>query len=181
MARIAVTSYAYLGDVAPFIPVARRLHAAGHDVRFVAPEGFRSALEGEPFPSVPYAMDCSPAAMDADDRHVTLMKRPIVNGMRLAQYWMDKALTDDPALALASMQDAFDGMAVVVTHPTTGVIAIPVAKSVGAATVVGQLFPMMIPTAQRTPPLLKWTLNLGRPAKPRLVGCAAGAERAGVS
>ena len=58
MARVAVTSWMYLGDVAPFIPVARRLHEAGHDVTFVAPDGFRSILEREPFTHSPYALDC---------------------------------------------------------------------------------------------------------------------------
>jgi len=35
MARVAVTSCMYLGDAAPFIPVARRLHKGRYDVTFV--------------------------------------------------------------------------------------------------------------------------------------------------
>ncbi|MEO7430021.1 MAG: hypothetical protein ABIY48_11645, partial [Acidimicrobiales bacterium] len=89
MARIAVTSCVYLGDVAPYIPVARRLHAAGHDVVFVAPEGFRSLLDPEPFSYHPYAMDCSPASMYADPVHTRLMRHPTRNVSKLGRYWMN--------------------------------------------------------------------------------------------
>jgi UDP:flavonoid glycosyltransferase YjiC (YdhE family) len=153
MARVAVTSCVYLGDVAPFIPVARRLHDAGHDVVFVAPEGFRSVLEAEPFAFHPYALDCSPAAMHADPVHANLMRHPTRNVARLGRYWMDRAFADAPADAVRSLQEGFDGADVVVTHPTMGVVTIPVAQSMGARVVAGHLFPMMIPTAHWTPPL----------------------------
>lgn len=163
MARVAVASCVYLGDVAPFIPVARRLHDAGHDVTFVAPEGFRSVLEPEPFAFHPYALDASPKAMHADPKHQRLMRRPTANAGRLGGYWMDRALSDDPEAAVASLREGFAGADVVVTHPTMGVVTIPVARSLGAKVVTGQLFPMMIPTARWTPPLGSRSLRLGRP------------------
>ena len=153
----------YLGDVAPFIPVARRLHAAGHDVVFVAPEGFRDLLEAEPFAFHPYGLDASPAAMDADPVHTRLMRHPFRNVARLGRYWMDKGFTDDPDAAVASLEQAFDGSRVVVTHPTMATVTMPVARAVGARVVVGQLFPMMIPTGRWTPPLGSRSPNLGRP------------------
>lgn len=163
MARVVVTSVVYLGDVAPFIPVARRLHDAGHDVTFMAPEGFRSVLEPEPFAYRPYAMDCSPATMNADPVHTKLMRHPVRNVGRLGSYWMDRAFTDDTTAAVASLRDGFEGADVVVTHPTMSVATIPVARSVGAKVAVGHLFPMLIPTARWTPPMGPFSPDLGRP------------------
>lgn len=163
MARIAVTSCVYLGDVAPYIPVARRLREAGHDVVFVAPEGFRSVLEPEPFAFHPYAMDCSPATMHADPVHTKLMRHPARNISRLGAYWMDRSFADDPARAIRSLQDGFDGADVVVTHPTMGAVTVPVAHSMGVPVVAGHLFPMMIPTDRWTPPLGSRSLRLPVP------------------
>jgi rhamnosyltransferase subunit B len=163
MARVAVTSAVYLGDVAPYIPVARRLHDAGHEVVFVAPEGFRSVLEGEAFEFHPYAMECSPASMHADPVHTKLMRHPTRNVSKLGQYWMDRAFTDDPTTALRSLREGFDGAEVVVTHPTMGVASVPVARSMGIRVVVGQLFPMMIPTDHWTPPLGSRSMRLPAP------------------
>ncbi|MGK2950372.1 MAG: nucleotide disphospho-sugar-binding domain-containing protein [Acidimicrobiales bacterium] len=153
MARIAVTSAVYLGDVAPYIPIARALSEQGHEVVFVAPEGFRSVLEPEPFAFHPYALDSSPAAMHVDPEHIRLMRAPTRNSAKLGTYWMNRTFADDPAAAVRSLQEGFAGADAVVTHPTMGVASIPVARSMGIPTVVGHLFPMMIPTAEWTPPL----------------------------
>lgn len=163
MAKVALTSAVYLGDVAPYIPIARSLHERGHDVTFVAPEGFRSMLEAEPFTFHPYGLDCSPAAMNADPLHTALMRHPWRNMPRLGGYWMDRAFADDAGAAVDSMRAGFDGADVVVTHPTMGSVSVPVARSMGIRTVVGHLFPMMIPTARWTPPLGPRSPNLGRP------------------
>lgn len=153
----------YLGDTTPFVPVARRLHEAGHDVTFVAPEDFRPVLEPEPFDHSPYALDCSPAALDADPVHTRLMRHPFMNASRLATLWMDRAFADDPAAATASLRDSLDGADVVVTHPTMASVTLPVARSLGAAVVVGHLFPMMIPTTRWAPPLASRAPHLPRP------------------
>lgn len=153
MARIAVASSVYLGDVAPYIPVARRLSERGHDVVFVASEGFRGVLEPEPFAFHPYALDCSPSAMHADPRHERLMRHPTRNMSRLGSYWIDRTFADAPDKAIRSLQEGFDGADAVVTHPTFGMVTIPVAHAAGIPVAVGHLFPMMIPTAEWTPPL----------------------------
>ena len=163
MARVAVASCMYLGDMAPFIPVARRLHDAGHEVTFVAPEGFRPVLDPEPFTHHPYALDCSPAALDADPVHTQLMRRPFLNATRLATLWMDRAFADDPPAATASLQEGLSSADVVVTHPTMASVTLPVARSVGAKVVVGHLFPMMIPTGEWAPPLGSRAPRLPRP------------------
>src|SRR6478609_233621 len=90
MARVAVTSCMYLGDVAPFITVARRLSEAGHDVTFIAPDGFSPFLEPEPFTHHWYALDASPRRFDVDPVHAKLMRHPFANASGLAAYWMDR-------------------------------------------------------------------------------------------
>ena len=164
----------YLGDVAPFIPVARRLSAAGHDVAFVAPPGFGPVLRDEPFVHIEYALDCSPAAINADPVHTALMRHPSLNAGRLATYWMDRAFADDPEAARMSLRAAFEGADIVVTHPTFAAAALPVARAVGAAVVVGHLFPMMIPTSQWIPAVQSRSPNLGRLANRAAWGALRG-------
>ena len=129
--KIVVCSAAYLGDVAPYIPVADRLVERGHEVTFLAPEGFRSILEGRHFSYTPYPLDFSSAGMHADPRHERLMRHPYRNSAQLGRYWMGKGFADDPVAAHQSLVDAFDGADVVVTHPTFGSVSIPVARSMG--------------------------------------------------
>ena len=159
--RIVVCSAAYLGDVAPYIPVASRLAERGHDVTFLAPEGYRSILEGQPFSYAPYPLDFSSSGMHADPRHERLMRHPYRNSAQLGRYWMGKGFADDPETAQQSLVDAFDGADVVVTHPTFGSASIPVAKAMGIPVAVGHLFPMMIPTRQWGPPLGPRNPDLG--------------------
>ncbi len=162
--RIVVASAAYLGDVAPYIPVAERLADAGHDVTFLAPEGFRSVLEGRRFAYAAYPLDCSSAGMHADPRHERLMRHPYANVTRLGRYWMGKAFADDPARATECLEQVLTGADVLVTHPTFGAVAIPVAHGYGVPVAVGHLFPMMVPTASWSPPLGSRSPNLGRTA-----------------
>jgi len=166
VARVVVTSCMYLGDTAPFVPVARRLHEAGHDVTFVAPEGFRSVMGPEPFDHAPYALDCSPVVLDNDPVHTRLMRHSFLNASRLATLWMDRAFADDPAAATASLRNNLEGANVVVTHPTMASVTLPVARSVGASVLVGHLFPMMIPTTSWAPPIGSRALRPPRPLNP---------------
>jgi rhamnosyltransferase subunit B len=166
--RIACTSAVYLGDVAPFLAVARRAVEAGHEAVVIAPEPFRRVVEGEPFEFRPYALDCSPDSMHADPVHERLMRHPFRNASRLGAYWMGRAFTDDTEAAVASLVEGFRDVDAVVTHPTFGSASIPVARSMGIPIVAGQLFPMMIPTAEWTPPL-----GSRSPRLPRIANRAA--------
>jgi UDP:flavonoid glycosyltransferase YjiC (YdhE family) len=163
VSRFVVCSAAYLGDVAPFIPVAAELARRGHDVTFLAPEGYRTLLEGQPFAYAPYALDFSAKAMHADPRHERLMRHPYLNAMQLARYWMGRGFIDDPATGARSLRAAFEGADVVVTHPTFGSASIPAAHALGIPVAVGHLFPMMIPTRRWGPPLGPTNPNLTRP------------------
>lgn len=160
MSTVAVTACMYLGDVAPFIPVARELVARGHEVVFVAPEGFRSLVHGEPFRFHPWPLDASPRAMNADPRHTKLMRHPGLNMVRLGQYWMDLAFTDDPKAVTFELQALFGRVDAVVTHPTTGSVTVPLARAAGVPVVVGNLFPMTMPTSAWTPGVGSRSLRL---------------------
>ena len=128
MSRIAVTSCMYLGDVSPFIPVARRLHEAGHDVTFIAPEGFRPSSSPSLFRTSP-TPSTAHREPDSDPVHTKLMRHPFVNAGRLATFWMDRAFADDPAAATASLREGMSGADVVVTHPTMASVTFPIAPS----------------------------------------------------
>jgi len=160
MARVVFASAAYLGDVAPFVEPANRLADRGHDVRFLLPDGFHSLLSGERFGLETYPLDFSPAGMRADATHERLMRHPWLNQVRLTRYWMRCGLVADPRRGLEALVHAFDGADVVVTHPTFGSATVPAAPHAGASVVVGQLFPMMMPTAQWAPPLAVSNPNL---------------------
>jgi UDP:flavonoid glycosyltransferase YjiC (YdhE family) len=146
VARVVVASAAYLGDFAPYIEPARRLAQRGHDVTFLAPAGFHHLLVDEPVTIAPYALDFSAAALHADPEHIRLMRHPFRNGVRMAKYFMDKGMLDDPAGSRASLLDALRGADAAVVHPTFATALQPVADHLGVPTVVGHLFPMMIPT-----------------------------------
>lgn len=163
MARIAFTSAVYLGDMAPFLALARRAVEAGHEAVVIAPEGFRDLAQGEPFEFHPYALDCSPSSMHADPLHEQLMRHPFRNMPRLGAYWMSRAFTDDTDAAVASLVEGMRGADAVVTHASFGAAAIPVARSLGIPTVAGQLFPMMLPTSEWTPPLYSRSPRLPKP------------------
>ncbi|HEY8528028.1 MAG TPA: glycosyltransferase [Acidimicrobiales bacterium] len=154
IARIIVVSAAYLGDVAPFVEPANRLVERGHDVTYVVPPGYHQLLAGERFALACYPLDFSSAAMHADPEHERLMRRPILNILRLARYWLRKAYASAPDAVREALLEAFAGADAVVTHPTMAAVALPVARRLGVPVVVGQLFPMMVPDA-------RWTFPVG--------------------
>jgi UDP:flavonoid glycosyltransferase YjiC (YdhE family) len=162
VARIVVTSNCYLGDVAPFVAPANELVARGHDVTFLTASGFHRMLEGERFALDTYPLDFSAAAMHADPEHQKLMRHPWRNQIRLPRYWMRKALVDDPDKVRLGLLRSIEGADVLVTHATVGSAVIPIADHVGIPSVVGQFFPMMVPTAEHSAPMTARSLKLPR-------------------
>lgn len=142
----------YLGDVAPFIAVARELGRRGHDVVGIFPEGFRSLTVEEPFDFHPYGLDASPAVLHADPEHQRIVQHPFRNALAFGKLLMERGLLDDVDAAVASLQAGFAGADAVVTHPVFASVAVPVAQSMDIPVVCGHLFPMTIPTAAWGPP-----------------------------
>jgi UDP:flavonoid glycosyltransferase YjiC (YdhE family) len=154
-------SAAYLGDVAPFVGPANRLVERGHDVTFLTPRGFHRLLEGERFGLATYPLDFSPAGMRADPTHERLLHHPWVNQVRLGRYWMRQGLVADPSAGRGALLETLKDADVLVTHPTLGSATVPVAQHLGVPAVVGQLFPMMMPTGEWGPPFPVGNHNMG--------------------
>ncbi len=153
----------YLGDVAPYVEPANRLVDRGHDVTFLAPAGFRSRLGDGRFDLATKPLDASPRAKHADPRHQRLMRHPFLNFTRLGTYWMGQGFVNDPDTARRALLDVLDGADLLVTHPTFGSASVPVAEHLGIPSVVGQLFPMMIPSDRWLPSMVPRPVSLGRP------------------
>lgn len=163
MSRIVVTSVGYLGDIAPYIEPARQLAAAGHDVVFVAPPGYRDLLAAEPFAFVGYpGADLSATAMHADRRHERLLRHPILNSPRLARYYINGYFLADPERITATWMELLANADAVVTHITPAPVVVPIAKHLGVKSVVGTVVPMIIPTAHRMATFIPGLRSLGR-------------------
>lgn len=163
MPRVVVTAVGYLGDIAPFIEPARRLSAAGYDVVFVAPDGYRSLLAQEPFAFTAYPCgDLSATAMHADPHHERLLRRPVLNSPRLARYYIDGYFAADPDGVVNGWRQLLDGADALVSAIAPAPVVVPIAKQLGVKTVVGTVVPMIIPTARRRPPFTPGPRSLGR-------------------
>jgi UDP:flavonoid glycosyltransferase YjiC (YdhE family) len=178
VARVAVGSVMYLGDVAPYLAIAAELGRRGHDVVGVFPEGFRALSEGAPFRFHPYGLDASPAALHADPEHQRLVQHPFRNLVPYTRLLMARGLLDDVEGGITSLRSALDGVDAVVTHPTFASVAVPLAKAQGIPVVCGQLFPMTMPTAAWGPPAGRASLPVrGRLARTAWAGMEVGADR----
>lgn len=168
----------YLGDVAPFLAVARELGRRGHEVVGVFPEGFRPLAEGEPFEFHPYALDASPVALHADPEHQRIVQHPFRNVVAFGRLLMERGLLDDVEGAIASLEAGFAGVDAVVTHPVFASVAVPVAESMGIPVVCGHLFPMTIPTESWGPPAGRRSVPVrGRIARALWAATEAGSDR----
>lgn len=157
MAHIGIVSAAYWGDVMPFVPVAEELRRRGHRVTMVVPEGFHEVLAAHDVELVHLGTDFSPRELAA---HGDIIERSsTIRGMRAAlDLWL-RQLTIEPAEEiLAVLGDVAPDLWL--CHNTVAWLVELHARPTRTPYVVGHLFPMMIPTATRMPPML--------PGPPRL-------------
>jgi rhamnosyltransferase subunit B len=158
----------------PFVEPANRLAERGHDVTYLAPAGYHEQLAGERFSLAPYPLDMSSKAMHGDDEHERLLRHPNLNGVRLPRYWLRKAFLADPDAVHAELVAALTGADAAVVHPTMAALAGPAARWLGVPLVVGQLFPMGIPTPGWTFPVGWFPLDLGARANRAMWNLYAG-------
>lgn len=162
MARIVVYSNAYRGDVFPFVPIASDLSRRGHDVTFVCPQEFHPVFAGEPFQVAHSGSDkLAPKNLDTHAEWVAKW------GMRLGGARQLKLFFGE--LLVPNLDDFFDalhgelqGADLLVTHPAGALVSSMVAEDLDVPWVDGDLFPMLIPTATRSPdpfPNLGETIN----------------------
>ena len=155
MAKVVVYSCGYRGDILPYVPIASQLSRRGHDVTFVVPAELHDMFAGEPFRCVDAdAGDLTPAGLDRHAHYVARWGRRFSGAMMLRLYLGQLAIPRLDRLVQA-VDDELDGADLVVSHAATSLIARIACEQRGLPWIVGDLFPMLNPTASHRP--------LGRP------------------
>ena len=150
MARIVVHSMAYRGDVYPYVPIASELCRRGHDVTYVVPREFHPAFTAEPFRCVHSGTDFSPIELDQHGAYVARWGNKLGGGALLPLYF--GRFTVPHLGALFEAVDAELAHAdLLVSHPAASIVGAMSCERRGVPWVVGDLFPMLVPTATAPP------------------------------
>lgn len=145
MARVVVYSMAYRGDVFPYVPIASELARAGHDVRFVVPREFHPLFAGEPFRCVHSGTDFGPVALDEHAAYVDRWGTRMGGAMLLRLYFGQFTVPHLDALFEAIDHELADAD-LLVSHPAAAVVGAMSAERRGLPVIVGDLFPMLVPS-----------------------------------
>lgn len=137
MSKIVVTSIGSFGDIFPMLPVADRLRARDHDVRFVVPAEHLAAVRAEGFAADGFVLppgsvrdeSVAPAAVQARIR---------------------KRLPDIVSRTIEQLEPACAGADVMLTHPSQ-LAATLVATKLGMKWVTLTSFPGNIPSDYTVP------------------------------
>ncbi|MHB8671462.1 MAG: glycosyltransferase [Acidimicrobiales bacterium] len=133
------------------MPIARQLARRGHDVSFVCPVDFEPMFAAEPSRVIGSTLLPSPSILD---RHAAFVARwgTRVGGLFLPRLYFDRIVLPH----LDELYDEADTMCaradIVVSHPWSHLIVGPAAERRGVPTVVGDVFPMLVPSASMPPP-----------------------------
>jgi len=157
MARIVVYAAGYRGDVLPYAPIAAELARRGHDVRLVVPTEFHPLLAGEPFACAWSGPEFGPAQLE---RAAPFLARwgTRLGGALVGAYIMRMA-SDELAKSVEALEQECANADVVVSHPISAAFASIACERLGIPWVVGDLFPMLLPSASNPMPGLP---DLGR-------------------
>ena len=158
--HVGIASAAYWGDVMPFVPIAEELRRRGHRVTMVVPEGFHDMLRGHDVELVHLGTDFSPRELAAHGDIIE--KSSTIRGMQAALDLWIRQLSIAPAREIVGVLHAV-APDVWLCHNTMAWLVELHARPTGTPLVVGHLFPMMIPTATRMPPMLPGPANLPAP------------------
>ena len=161
MARIVVYSMAHRGDVYPYVPIASELCRRGHEVTYVVPREFHSALAAEPFRCVHSGTDFSPVELDQHGAYIARWGNKLGGGALLKLYFGKFTVPHLQALFDAVDAELADAD-LLVSHPAASIVGSMSCERRGLPWVVGDLFPMLVPTATAPPagmPNLGSTLN----------------------
>lgn len=150
MAKIVVYSMAYRGDVFPFVPIATELARRGHEVTFVVPSEFHPSFAAEPFRSVDSGTDFSPSALDEHAAYVARWGMRFGGGLLLRLYF---GVFTIPHLVqlFEAIDSALEGADLLVSHPAASIVGSMSCERRGLPWIVGDLFPMLVPTATAPP------------------------------
>jgi UDP:flavonoid glycosyltransferase YjiC (YdhE family) len=153
--RIVITSFGSLGDIYPYLGLARRLTQRGHDAIFATSAYYRPLIEGEGVAFCPVRPD-----IDLEDR---AMIRRVMEPKRGAEVLMRECILPHLQHTYADLAAAAHGADLLVTHPIT--FAGPlVAERHQIPWVSTVLAPMSFFSAYDLPvfPALPWLIGLRR-------------------
>ena len=109
--RIVVTSFGSLGDIYPYLGLARRLRQRGHDPVFATSAHYRPLIEGEGVAFCPVRPDIDP------EDHA--LARRVMEPTRGAEVLVRELLLPHLRHAYADLAAATCGADLLVTHPIT--------------------------------------------------------------
>lgn len=174
MGRIVFHSMAHRGDVFPYVALAAELGRRGHDVTYVVPREFHPGFAGEPFRCVHSGTDLSPRVLDGYGDYLARWGTRFGGALTLRLYYGTLTVPHLDEL-YAAVEAEVAGADLLVSHPAATVIGAMACERHDVPYAVGDLFPMLLPTAEAPPSGLP---DLGRRAN-RLVWRAARSPRLG--
>src|SRR5207237_328916 len=138
------------GDVFPYVPIASELARRGHEVTYVVPREYHPVLAGEPFRCVHSGTDFSPCSLDAHGDYVARW------GMRLGGVMLSRLYFG--VFSIPHLDELFDALDaevasadVVISHPLASFIAAAACERRDVPWIVGDLYPMLVPSAHSVP------------------------------
>jgi hypothetical protein len=166
VARVALYAIAYRGDVLPYAPIAAELARRGHDVTFLAPAELHPLLAAPGVRLVDAdAGEMTPSGLDAYGDYCARWGKVASGAMLMPLYYRRLTVPRVDAL-LAAVDAVADDVDLLVSHPGATVIASMPFERRGVPWIVGDLFPMLTPTADRPPEgLLPFSLGGSRAAR----------------
>jgi MGT family glycosyltransferase len=162
VARIILYSMAHRGDVFPYVPVANEMARRGHDVVYVVPREYHPLFVNEQFECRHSGTDFSPIELDKRGDYIRRWGRVAGGGVVLRMYLGEMTVPHLPVL-YSTIDDALQGADLLVSHPAASLVGRMAAERRGMPWIVGDLFPMLVPTEAHPPS----TLPLPRGTTPR--------------
>ena len=150
MSRIVFHSMAHRGDVFPYVPIASELCRRGHDVTYVVPREFHPLFAAEPFRCVHSGTDFSPVALDEYGAYIARWGMRLGGAGVLPLYFGRFTIPHLGAL-FEAIDAEMEGADLLVSHPAPSVIGAMSCERRGIPWIVGDLFPMLVPTAAAPP------------------------------
>ena len=143
--KIVVYSMAYRGDVFPYVPIASELARRGHDVVFVVPREYHPLFASEPFRCVHSGTDFSASALDEHAAYVDRWGTRMGGALLLRLYYGVFTIPHLDTLYRAVEAEVADAD-LLISHPAAASVGNMAAEVHGVPVLVGDLFPMLLPT-----------------------------------
>lgn len=158
MSRIVLYSMAHRGDVFPYVPIASELSRRGHDVTYVVPREFPPLFAAEPFRCVHSGTDFSPVALDEHGEFIARWAK-ILGGAGVLRLYFGKFTVTHLGALFEAIDAELADADLLVSHPAASLVGAMSCQRRGIPWIVGDLFPMLVPTASSPPAGMP---NLGR-------------------